>query len=37
MTERFVVKSAVHEPGDRAKVAVASLDRDVDPVGACVA
>jgi N utilization substance protein A len=31
-----VVKSAVHEPGDRAKVAVASLDRDVDPVGACV-
>jgi len=32
----IVVKSAVHEPGDRAKVAVASLDRDVDPVGACV-
>jgi len=32
----IVVKSAVREPGDRAKVAVASLDRDVDPVGACV-
>src|SRR5262245_61617757 len=32
----IVVKNAVHEPGDRAKVAVASLDRDVDPVGACV-
>jgi N utilization substance protein A len=32
----IIVKSAVHEPGDRAKVAVASLDRDVDPVGACV-
>ena len=32
----IVVKSAVHEPGDRAKVAVASMDRDVDPVGACV-
>jgi len=31
-----VVKNAVHEPGDRAKVAVASMDRDVDPVGACV-
>ncbi len=32
----IVVRNAVHEPGDRAKVAVASLDRDVDPVGACV-
>ena len=32
----IVVKNAVHEPGDRAKVAVASTDRDVDPVGACV-
>ncbi len=32
----IVVKNAVHEPGDRAKVAVASNDRDVDPVGACV-
>ena len=32
----IVVKNAVHEPGDRAKVAVASMDRDVDPVGACV-
>src|SRR5204862_6292604 len=27
---------AVHDPGDRAKVAVRSKDRDVDPVGACV-
>src|SRR5881396_201198 len=32
----IVVKNAVHEPGDRGKVAVASTDRDVDPVGACV-
>ena len=31
-----VVKNAVREPGDRAKVAVYSKDRDVDPVGACV-
>ncbi|MDR0309965.1 MAG: transcription termination factor NusA [Acidobacteriota bacterium] len=32
----IMVKSAVHEPGDRAKIAVVSMDRDVDPVGACV-
>ncbi len=31
-----VVKGAVREAGDRAKVAVYSRDRDVDPVGACV-
>jgi transcription termination/antitermination protein NusA len=31
-----VVKSAVREPGDRAKIAVSSTDPDVDPVGACV-
>ncbi len=31
-----VVKNAVREPGDRAKVAVFSRERDVDPVGACV-
>ena len=30
------IVSAVREPGSRAKVAVASSDRDVDPVGACV-
>jgi N utilization substance protein A len=30
------IKAAVREPGDRAKIAVASTDRDVDPVGACV-
>jgi N utilization substance protein A len=31
-----VIKSCVREAGDRAKVAVHSLDPDVDPVGACV-
>jgi N utilization substance protein A len=31
-----VIKSAVREPGDRAKIAVTSTERDVDPVGACV-
>jgi N utilization substance protein A len=31
-----VIKSAVREPGERAKIAVASTERDVDPVGACV-
>jgi N utilization substance protein A len=31
-----LVKNAVREPGDRAKVAVHSKDKDVDPVGACV-
>lgn len=31
-----IVKGCVREPGERAKVAVASKDRDVDPVGACV-
>jgi N utilization substance protein A len=31
-----VVKNAVREPGDRAKVAVYSKEKDVDPVGACV-
>src|SRR5512137_190712 len=31
-----VVKAAVREAGDRAKVAVYSRERDVDPVGACV-
>jgi len=30
------VKAAVREPGGRAKIAVVSHDRDVDPVGACV-
>ncbi|MBM3788843.1 MAG: transcription termination/antitermination protein NusA [Acidobacteria bacterium] len=32
----IVIRNAVHEAGDRAKIAVQSLDRDVDPVGACV-
>ena len=31
-----VVQDAVREPGDRAKVAVYSVDKAVDPVGACV-
>ncbi|HSE92512.1 MAG TPA: transcription termination factor NusA [Methylomirabilota bacterium] len=31
-----VVKAAAREPGERAKVAVASTKRDVDPIGACV-
>ena len=31
-----VIKSAVREPGERAKIAVSSNERDVDPVGACV-
>ena len=30
------IKGAVREAGDRAKVAVYSRERDVDPVGACV-
>ena len=30
------IERAVRDPGDRAKVAVRSKDRDVDPVGACV-
>ena len=30
------VKGAAREPGGRAKIAVASNDSDVDPVGACV-
>ncbi|MEO8502556.1 MAG: transcription termination factor NusA [Acidobacteriota bacterium] len=31
-----VIKTAVRAPGERAKVAVFSRERDVDPVGACV-
>jgi N utilization substance protein A len=30
------IKNAVRAPGERAKVAVISRERDVDPVGACV-
>jgi len=30
------IKGVVREPGDRAKIAVISTERDVDPVGACV-
>ncbi|MEE8235129.1 MAG: transcription termination factor NusA, partial [Nitrospirales bacterium] len=37
VTEKIVeLKSVVREPGDRTKVAVASRDKAVDPVGACV-
>ena len=31
-----VIKGAVRQPGERAKVAARSRERDVDPVGACV-
>ncbi|TNF05835.1 MAG: transcription termination factor NusA [Deltaproteobacteria bacterium] len=30
------IKSAAREPGHRAKIAVSSVDKDIDPVGACV-
>ncbi len=30
------IKSAARDPGARAKIAVSSKDKDVDPVGACV-
>jgi N utilization substance protein A len=30
------IKSAAREPGQRAKIAVISSDKDIDPVGACV-
>lgn len=30
------IKSAAREPGQRAKIAVISVDKDIDPVGACV-
>ncbi len=30
------IKSAAREPGFRAKIAVQSVDKDIDPVGACV-
>ncbi len=34
--DTVVIKSCVREPGDRAKIAVSSNEKDVDPVGACV-
>src|SRR5436309_7891555 len=34
--ETVVIKSCVREPGERAKIAVTSNEKDVDPVGACV-
>jgi N utilization substance protein A len=30
------IKDLVRQPGERAKVAVASRERDIDPVGACI-
>lgn len=30
------IKAAAREPGHRAKIAVFTVDRDIDPVGACV-
>ncbi|MBE3125753.1 MAG: transcription termination factor NusA [Acidobacteria bacterium] len=30
------IKDVVRQPGERAKVAVASLERDIDPIGACI-
>ncbi len=30
------IEACAREPGHRAKIAVSSMDRDVDPVGACV-
>jgi N utilization substance protein A len=32
----IIIKSAVREPGERAKIAVESKESDIDPVGACV-
>ncbi|MHB0970342.1 MAG: transcription termination factor NusA [Thermoanaerobaculia bacterium] len=34
--QTVIIKGAVREPGERAKIAVMSRERDVDPVGACV-
>ncbi len=34
--QTVVIRGCVRQPGDRAKVAVSSRERDVDPVGACV-
>ena len=37
VSEKIVeIKAIVREPGDRTKIAVASRDKAVDPVGACV-
>ncbi len=37
INEKIVeIKAAAREPGERAKIAVASKDANVDPVGACV-
>jgi N utilization substance protein A len=30
------IKAAIREPGDRAKIAVSTSDKEIDPVGACV-
>ena len=33
---RIVIKSVVREPGERAKIALVSNERDLDPIDACV-
>jgi len=32
----ITIKATVREPGDRAKIAVATTNKEIDPVGACV-
>jgi N utilization substance protein A len=32
----IIIKASVREPGDRAKIAVATTHKEIDPVGACV-
>jgi N utilization substance protein A len=32
----IVIRDVVRQPGERAKVAVESLERDIDPIGACI-
>ncbi len=32
----IVIKDLVRQPGERAKVAVLSMERDIDPIGACI-
>ncbi|MCB9062984.1 MAG: transcription termination factor NusA [Halobacteriovoraceae bacterium] len=32
----IIIKSAAREPGHRAKIAVTTADKEIDPVGACV-
>jgi N utilization substance protein A len=37
ITEGIIeIKNLVHQPGERAKVAVFSKEKDIDPIGACI-